>query len=240
MPTADKTQRKTNGKPSPLAALLRFDAALLTDLPGACALIGLDEVGRGSLIGPVVGGAVCIPPDLTRSQRNLLRWLNDSKKLTAAVRADLSVALHEFCQVGIGQAAKEEVDRLNVHYASLLALHRAFLQLCQKTGLCPESGNLFLVMDGRAVIPDYPRHRQKAIIKGDGQSAAIAAASVVAKQARDSLIIAMASEYPGYGWEENMGYGTPAHLAGLKQLGITPHHRVNYRSVQEQLLLTLS
>jgi ribonuclease HII len=202
-------------------------------------LIGLDEVGRGSLIGPVVGGAVCIPESLTREQRKLLHWLDDSKKLTASTRAELSEAIHSFCWVGIGSAEKDEVDAINVHYASLLALYRAFYALCEPAGICPQTGALFLMMDGKAVIPDYRPEIQRAIIKGDGQSAAIAAASVVAKHYRDTLVKGLAQEYPGYGWEDNMGYGTPAHLQGIRELGVTPHHRKNFRRIHEQLILPL-
>lgn len=196
-------------------------------------------MGRGSLIGPVVGGAVCIPRDLTRSQRKQLHWLDDSKKLTPEVRAELAEAIHSFCMVGIGAAEKEEVDTLNVHYASLMALYRALRELCEKAGLCTETGDLFLVMDGKAVIPDYRRDIQRAIIKGDGQSAAIAAASVVAKHYRDSMVKELARDFPGYGWEDNMGYGTPAHLKGIRKFGITPHHRKNFKRIHEQLQLPL-
>jgi ribonuclease HII len=120
-----------------------------------------------------------------------------------------------------------------------LALHRAFQALCDSYGICAESEDNYLIMDGKAVIPDYRRESQRAIIKGDGQSAAIAAASVVAKHHRDNMIKVMATEYPGYDWEENMGYGTPAHLKGIRELGVTPQHRRNFKRVHEQLLLTL-
>jgi ribonuclease HII len=224
---------------SKLTTLLKFDQGLLKDLSAECHLIGLDEVGRGSLVGSVIGGAACIPRSLTREQKKLLTWLDDSKKLTAPVRAELSEAIQSFCLTGIGEAEKHEVDSMNIHFASLLALYRAMLQLCERAGLCSQSGDLYVVMDGKAVIPDYRADIQKAIIKGDGSSAAIAAASVIAKHHRDTMIKALAEEYPGYGWEVNMGYPTPAHLRGLRELGLTPLHRTNFKKVHEQLALPL-
>ncbi len=205
-----------------------------------CHLVGLDEVGRGSLIGSVVGGAACIPRSLTKEQKKLLTWLNDSKKLNAPIRAELSEALQSFCLTGIGEAEKHEVDSMNIHFASLLALYRALAQLCQKAGLCLQTGDLFVIMDGRAIIPDYRTDIQRAIIKGDGCSASIAAASIVAKHHRDSMIKTLAQDYPGYGWEVNMGYPTPAHLKGLQTLGLTPLHRTNFKKVHEQLSLPLA
>lgn len=228
-----------NRKASKLSALLRFDSRILKELEAEYHLIGLDEVGRGSLIGSVVGGAACLPKSLNREQKRLLNWLDDSKKLSAPVREELAQAIRSFCYTGIGQAEKHEVDELNIHYASLLAVYRALEALCEQMGLKPGGDTLFLLMDGRAVIPDYRQDRQRAIIKGDGCSAAIAAASIIAKQHRDSMIRTLAQEYPGYGWEVNMGYPTPAHIQGIQELGITPLHRKNFRKVHEQLKLPL-
>jgi ribonuclease HII len=115
--------------------------------------------------------------------------------------------------------------------------------LCAKYNLCfhepPYKEGAYLLIDGRAVMPDYPKHYQQAIIKGDGRSAAIAAASVVAKHYRDTAIIELAKDFPGYDWENNMGYATPLHLKGIRELGITVHHRKNFKRVHEQLLLPL-
>jgi ribonuclease HII len=240
LPKPRKTSASARSrKVSKLSALLRFDARLLKELNAECHLIGLDEVGRGSLIGSVVGGAACLPKSLTKEQKRLLNWLDDSKKLSAPVREELAQAIRSFCYTGIGQAEKHEVDELNIHYASLLAVYRALEDLCAQVGLTPGEDVLFLMMDGRAVIPDYRQDRQRAIIKGDGCSAAIAAASVIAKQHRDSMIKTLALDYPGYGWEVNMGYPTPAHIQGIRQLGITPLHRKNFRKAHEQLVLPL-
>lgn len=203
-------------------------------------MIGLDEVGRGSLIGSVVGGAVCIPRKLSREQKRLLHWLDDSKKLPAPIRAELAEALHDFCLTGLGEAEKHEVDQMNIHYASLLALYRALEQLCAKAGLCIQTGALLVILDGRATIPDFRPETQRAIVKGDSCSAAIAAGSVIAKHYRDSMVQDLALQYPGYSWEINMGYPTPAHLRGLRELGLTPLHRTHFKKVHEQLTLPLS
>lgn len=225
---------------SQLSRLLKFDQALLKHRSPACHLIGLDEVGRGSLISSVVGGAVCLPRQLTPSQKRLLHWLNDSKKLTPALRAELSEGIHSFCWTGIGEASLEEIQALNIHYASLLSLYRALEQLCQQAGLSLEQQDLLVVMDGRATIPDLPADMQMAIVKGDGSSAAIAAASIIAKHHRDLGIQRLSEQYPGYGWEVNMGYPTPAHLAGIQTLGVTPLHRKTFKKVHEQLALPLN
>lgn len=196
-------------------------------------------MGRGSLIAGVVGGAVCLPRDLKPGQKKLLKWLDDSKKLTPDLRRELSEAIHSFCLVGLGSTTKEEVDELNIYYASMLCFHRALQQLCEKAGLSVDCPELYLVVDGKGLIPDIKRERQQAIIKGDGLSAAIAAASIVAKHHRDTYIKTLALEFPGYGWEENMGYATPAHLKGIRDLGVTPLHRRNFKRVHEQLALHL-
>ena len=197
-------------------------------------------MGRGSLISSVVGGAVCIPRKLTPSQKRLLHWLDDSKKLTPTLRAELSEGLHSFCWTGIGEASIEEIQALNIHYASLLCLYRALEQLCHKAGLTLVNNDLRVIMDGRATIPDLPADMQTAIVKGDGSSAAIAAASVIAKHHRDMAIQRLAEHYPGYGWEVNMGYPTPAHLQGLETLGVTPLHRKTFKKVYQQLALPLN
>lgn len=228
-----------NPRKSKLTTLLKHDTKLLSERPELCRLVGLDEVGRGSLISGVVGGAVWIPTKLNREQKTLLKWLDDSKKLTANTRKEIAEGIHSFCLVGIGIAEKEEVDDINVHYASLLALYRAFAQLSKQAESTTDHPDWFLLMDGRAIIPDLPKSMQKAIIKGDGLSASIAAASVVAKVYRDNMVQGLAKHYPGYEWEHNMGYATPAHLRGIRELGITPLHRKNFKQAHQQLLLPL-
>jgi ribonuclease HII len=184
-------------------------------------------VGRGSLIGPVVAAAVAFPPSLTPAQRKALAALNDSKQLSAAQRAQLYDTLHAHAYVAIAQADREEVDTLNIHHASLLALSRAVDALIAQWPLLCDTPPA-LLLDGRWLLPDHPPAHQRAVVKGDAQSACIAAASVVAKHWRDSLVIQLAEDYPDYGWDTNMGYGTPAHKAALARLGPTPHHRLSF------------
>lgn len=216
--------------------LWAFDAAIVESLPENILLVGADEVGRGSLIGPVVAAAACFLPGFDHNEP-LLSTLNDSKQLSIAERERLSAVIlsHTHIRAAIGRAEKDEVDRVNVHQASLLAVHRAYQTLCATPEVKRQTS--FLLLDGRSIIKGMPKENQKAIIKGDGKSAAIAAASVVAKVYRDAWVCETAKNYPGYGWESNMGYPTPQHQQALSKLGVTPLHRVNYKTVQEQLSL---
>lgn len=216
-----------------LDQLLTFDAECQQQFSSL--IVGIDEVGRGSAIGPVVAAAVSLPESLTPDQKTELAFLNDSKQLATTVREALSQAIQRHCLVGIGIADKEEVEQLNVHHASLLAAYRAYTSWLQQTNY-PHH----ILLDGRAVMPNLPRAKQLAVVKGDGKSAAIAAASVIAKQYRDSQIIALAKQYPGYGWETNIGYPTPAHQRAIQQLGLTQHHRKTYKIAQTQLNLSLA
>lgn len=223
-------------KSASLPRLLAFDAEIQAALPSGTRVIGLDEVGRGSLIGPVVAAAVCFGEPFSPVAQEQLAILNDSKQLTAERRQALSDTIWAVAQVGIGEASCEEVDRLNVHQASLLAAFRAYQALCRTHPPSPGAPSDFLLMDGRSPLPEYPRHAQRAIIKGDGQSAVIAAASVIAKCHRDAWVGQLALDFPGYGWERNMGYGVPEHLAALARLGPTLHHRRGFKGVRDAQL----
>ncbi|MGE0200069.1 MAG: ribonuclease HII [Candidatus Melainabacteria bacterium] len=219
-----------------LNALLAFDETVRREQAG-CVLVGVDEVGRGSLIGPVVAGACVLPETFTADQRILLADLNDSKKLTPACRQRLAECLPAMAWTGIGEASPREIEQLNIHFASLLALHRAYENLCARAGWQCDLDTHFLLVDGRACLPDIPVTRQQTVIKGDGHSAAIAAASVLAKHHRDSWVLQVATDYPDYGWQTNMGYATPAHQRALATYGPTPWHRAGFRPVQAQLSL---
>ncbi|MHA7870057.1 MAG: ribonuclease HII [Salipiger thiooxidans] len=181
---------------------------------------GVDEVGRGPLAGPVVAAAVVLDP----------RWvppgLNDSKKLSAKRRARLSAWLWECAEVSIGTASVEEIDQLNILQASLLAMHRAV------TGLESVPGHV--LVDGRFLPPQLPCEATP-IVKGDGRSVSIAAASVVAKIWRDRLMRDLAQHHPGYGWETNAGYGSKSHKQALQNLGVTPHHRRSFKPIHNIL-----
>lgn len=217
---------------SKLADLLAFDAALLTETPQYSHIIGADEVGRGSIIGPVIAAAFTFTRELTAQEQTLLTDLDDSKAshLTHEKRVALAQTLKNVGAWGFGEATQREVETLNVSKASLLASHRAALALSNAFPQITPQRSL-LVLDGKMRLPGYT-YGQKAIIKADSKSASVAAASIIAKAYRDSLVQSWASEYPGYGWENNAGYPTPAHKAALETLGVTPLHRKTYASVR--------
>lgn len=181
---------------------------------------GIDEVGRGPWAGPVMAAAVILDP------ARIPAGLNDSKKLTAARREALVPLIMDMAQVGIGSASVAEIDEINILQATYLAMRRAIAAL--------PTAPAFALIDGNRTPPDLPCPAQT-IIKGDSISLSIAAASIVAKVARDRLMADLAAEYPGYGWETNAGYGTAAHQAGLRSHGVTPHHRRSFKPIHKIL-----
>jgi ribonuclease HII len=189
---------------------------------------GVDEVGRGPLAGPVVAAAVVLPRNAPRA---LVDLLDDSKRLTAQQRQVAFLALRATAgvEIGIGAASVTEVAQLNILHAALLAMRRA-------VGRLPLSPDLALVDGNRPPPLDCPVH---CVIGGDGLSASIAAASIIAKVVRDRAMARLAARFPGYGWEVNAGYATAAHRAALHQLGPTRHHRAGFGTVR-QLALDLT
>lgn len=178
---------------------------------------GVDEAGRGCLAGPVFAGAVILGPDFDTT------GLDDSKKLTQAQRnvQRQRIEAHALAWA-VAWATNEEIDSLNILNASILAMHRALDQL----KIHPVS----IAVDGNRFKPynSIPYHTE---IKGDARFSHIAAASILAKTWRDEFMLRAANEFPGYGWEHNMGYPTKAHLEGLAQLGPTPLHRLTFKGV---------
>lgn len=185
-------------------------------LGGARVIAGVDEVGRGPLCGPVTAAAVVLDP--TRIPAGLA----DSKALTPARRAALAADIAACATVSIAHATVEEIDRLNILHASLLAMRRAL------DGLHPQPD--FALIDGNRVPPDL-RYPARAVVKGDALVLSIAAASIMAKVARDAIMVDLAQQFPGYGWERNAGYPTKDHLQALLDLGVTPWHRRSFRPV---------
>ncbi|MDA8145835.1 MAG: ribonuclease HII [Thermaerobacter sp.] len=174
---------------------------------------GVDEVGRGPLAGPVLAAAVVLPPGVA------LPGLDDSKRLTARARAELDRMIRAAAWgLGIGAASAGEIDRWNIHRASLEAMRRALADLPRPPGA---------VLVDALTIPHLP-WSQEGIVHGDRLSSSIAAASVVAKVARDRLMERYATLFPGYGFERHRGYGTAAHLAALAALGPCPLHRRSF------------
>lgn len=191
-----------------LSQMLKFDAAF----PGyPDTLAGMDEAGRGPLVGNVVTACVIMPCE------PVLEWVDDSKKLSAMRREEVyEQILQHALYVGVGQATLEEIDDMNILNATKLAMERA-AQAAPAT-LC-------LVDAVRDLHLPFPIH---SMFKGDATSYAIAAASIVAKVTRDRQMLEYAKQYPQYGFDHNMGYGTPQHIAALKQYGPTPAHRKSF------------
>ena len=189
---------------------------------GAHIVAGVDEAGRGPLAGPVVTAAVVF------SGRRFPQGLNDSKRLTHDDRERLYGEILASGIVSVAIASRARIDRMNILRASLWAMSRAVAGLC-----CPPD---HLLVDGNMLPPDLACTAE-AIIGGDGLSVSIAAASIVAKVTRDRLMANVGRAFPGYGFEQHMGYSTPAHFAALREYGPCPHHRQSFAPVREQQLL---
>jgi len=177
---------------------------------------GVDEAGRGPLAGPVVAAAVILTP------ARIPEGLNDSKALSSKQRELLLNMIEKNAQIGIGIAEPEEIDRMNILGATLIAMRRAVLAL-------PKLPDMALI-DGNK-LPDLPCEAQ-AIVKGDSRSLSIAAASIVAKVTRDRLMVEAESRYPGYGLAGHKGYPTKAHMEAVKQIGPSPIHRFSFKPVR--------
>ena len=185
-------------------------------------ICGADEVGRGPLAGPVVAAAVIVPRDLPEDIRKQIR---DSKTLTIAQRESLFEPIQNLCRTCIAEASVEEIDSINILQASMLAMRRAIEGLNCAIDMALIDGN-------RCPKLTCPA---EAIVKGDNKSLSIAAASVIAKVFRDRLMTRLAETHPAYGWERNFGYGTPLHLAALREFGPTSWHRTSFAPVREAI-----
>ena len=192
-------------------------------------IVGVDEAGRGPLAGPVVAAAVllCKPRPA---------GLDDSKKLSAARRAELEATIKRRCQWAVGIVDAADIDRLNIFGATMLAMTLAVEALCEKLGCDP----LEVLIDGN-LTPHGRTHgwrwQARAIVGGDALEPCISAASIIAKQHRDAMMIEACEGYPGYGFSKHKGYGTPDHLAALRALGPCPIHRNSFAPVRQMLLL---
>tara|TARA_B100000902_G_scaffold312750_1_gene303009 strand:+ start:635 stop:1204 length:570 start_codon:yes stop_codon:yes gene_type:complete len=180
---------------------------------------GVDEVGRGCLAGPVVSAAVVLKDGIN------FKLLKDSKKITFNKRELISQHIRENSYFAIGVASVEEILRLNILNASLLSMRRAIDKLVVKPNMTLIDGNF-----APKGIKNY-----KTIINGDEKVKVISAASIVAKVYRDNLMIKLSEKFSNYAWERNFGYGTKAHLEGLKKFGVTIHHRKGFKPVHKML-----
>lgn len=176
---------------------------------------GIDEAGRGCLAGPVVAAAAIFPQDL------LLPEVNDSKKLSPQKRSEIAKEiLTHAISVGVGICTPAEIDELNILWAAMEAMKRAV------QNLNPEPN--FLLIDGNRAFPDSPWPFET-LIKGDARSFTVAAASIIAKTARDGMMESLHEEFPAYGWNSNMGYPTKQHYEAIAEHGITPLHRRSFK-----------
>lgn len=182
-------------------------------------VIGVDEVGRGCLAGPVYAAAVILNESVVRSH------YTDSKLLSVSRRLELSEEIKALHRVGVGFASVEEIEQINILQAALLAMKRAVLNLSVNFG--------HLVVDGNQKIPGLGPFSQTTLIKGDLLAEPVAAASIVAKVARDQLLTELELEFPQYGFSRHKGYSTAAHKAAIAQFGPCPIHRRTFAGVRE-------
>jgi len=187
---------------------------------GALRIAGIDEVGRGPLAGPVTAAVVVLDPGC------IPEGLNDSKKLLPERRAELHAVLLDCAEVSVAHASVAEIDEINILRAAHLAMERAVAGLRHPPDLALVDGNL---------VPAKLAVKARAVIGGDGLSASIAAASIVAKCTRDAIMRDLAQQFPGYGWETNAGYSSKSHMEALQNLGVTPHHRRSFKPVHNIL-----
>lgn len=185
-----------------------------------CFEVGCDEAGRGCLAGPVVAAAVILPPDFNDSV------LNDSKQLSESKRYKLRPIIEkESISYGVAFVDNQEIDKINILKASIVAMHRAIEKLNTK----PEH----IIVDGNRFYP-YKKIPHTCIVKGDAKYYSIAAASVLAKTYRDDFMLELASKYKQFGWERNKGYPTKEHRKAIKECGITEYHRKSFQLLDEQ------
>ena len=179
-------------------------------------LAGVDEVGRGSLIGPVYAAAIILKKSINK------KLLKDSKALSKHKREELFTYIKKNSIWTIGKASIKEIEKKNILNASLLAMKRAIIKLKKKPSL--------VLIDGNK-LPDLKNYNLRYVINGDKKIPCISAASIIAKVSRDKFIIKLSKNYKNYGWETNSGYGTKEHLKAIKKFGITKYHRKTFSPI---------
>lgn len=197
-----------------------FDMEQAAMAKGLLRVAGVDEVGRGPLAGPVTAAAVVLDPV------RIPDGLNDSKQLSIKKRIYLAELLEDCAEVSVAHASVEEIEQHNILRASHIAMRRALAGLAHP----PDH----VLIDG-SMIPYGLNISAQPVVKGDTRCLSISAASIVAKICRDKLMVDLAQQHPGYGWETNMGYGSKSHMSALQNLGPTPHHRRTFKPVHNML-----
>ena len=183
-------------------------------------LAGVDEVGRGSLIGPVYAAAVILKKSINK------KVLKDSKSFSRIKREELDKYIKKNSIWAVGQASAKEIEKINILHASLLAMKRAILKLNKKPSL--------VLIDGNK-LPNLKNYKLEYVVKGDQKIPCISAASIIAKVSRDKFIKKLSKKFNGYGWDRNSGYGTKEHLRAIKKLGITKYHRKTFSPISDLL-----
>ena len=181
-------------------------------------IAGVDEVGRGSLIGPVYAAAVILNKSINK------KLLKDSKKLSKSKKEILAKYIKKNSLWSIGKASVKEIEKMNILQASLLAMKRAIIKLKRKPSL--------VLIDGNK-LPHIKNYKLNSVIKGDQKIPSISAASIIAKVTRDKMISNLGKKFRGYYWDKNCGYGTKEHLKAIKNLGITSHHRKTFSPISK-------
>ena len=181
-------------------------------------IAGVDEVGRGSLIGPVYAAAVILNKSINK------KLLKDSKSLTKFKRESLSKYIKKNSIWSVGKASVKEIEKINILQASLLAMKRAIKKLKKKPVL--------VLIDGNK-LPEIKNYNLRSIVKGDQKIPSISAASIIAKVTRDKVITTLGKKFKGYCWDQNYGYGTKQHLRAIKTLGITNQHRKTFSPINK-------
>jgi ribonuclease HII len=179
-------------------------------------LAGVDEVGRGSLIGPVYAAAVILNKSINK------KLLKDSKSLSKNKREQLSIYIKKNSIWAIGQASIKEIEKINILHASLLAMKRAIIKLKKKPSV--------VLIDGNK-LPKLENYNLQCLIKGDQKIPSISAASIIAKVSRDRFITTLSKKFKNYGWNTNSGYGTKEHLSAIRKFGITKYHRKTFSPI---------
>ena len=181
-------------------------------------IAGVDEVGRGSLIGPVYAAAVILKEKINT------KLLKDSKLISKQDREKLNIYIKKNSYWSIGKASVKEIEKLNILNASLLAMKRAIKKLNKKPNL--------VIIDGNK-IPEIKNYNLKSIVKADKKIPSVSAASIIAKVSRDKFMTKLSKQFKNYGWETNCGYGTKKHLSALKKFGSTHHHRKTFAPIHK-------
>ena len=181
-------------------------------------IAGVDEVGRGSLVGPVYAAAVILNKSVNK------KILKDSKKLSKSKREIIAKYIKKNSVWAIGKASVKEIEKINILHASLLAMKRAIIKLKKRPTL--------VLIDGNK-LPRIKNYKLNSVVKGDQKIASISAASIIAKVTRDRMITTLGKKFKDYRWDKNYGYGTKQHMKAIKILGITSHHRKNFSPINK-------